>query len=147
MRTLLTLLVSLAATVAAADPLSAVSATPGASSLTVRSSAYGKILVDGRGFALYAFTKDPRGKSACHGACARAWPPYTVKRRAVAGRGVRASLIGTTARSDGTLQATYNGRPLYYYVGDKRAGQVLCQNVVEFGGTWLVVRGSGRLVR
>ena len=143
MRTLLTLLVCLAATVAA----SAGAGTPGASTLTVRGSAYGKILFDGRGFALYAFTKDSRGKSACHGACARAWPPYTVKGRAVAGRGVRASLIGTTARGDGTLQATYNGRPLYYYVGDKRAGQVLCQNIAEFGGTWLVVRGSGRLVR
>src|SRR5436190_12507938 len=112
MRTLLTLLVCLAATVAA----SAGAGTQSASTLTVRGSAYGKILFDGRGFALYAFTKDPRGKSACHGACARAWPPYTVKRRAVAGRGVRASLIGTTTRSDGTLQATYNGRPLYYYV-------------------------------
>ena|SRR5436190_3029988 len=147
MRTLLTLLVSLAATVAAADPLSAVSATPGASSLTVRSSAYGKILVDGRGFALYAFTKDARGKSACQGACARAWPPYIVKQCPVAGAGARASLTGTTRRGDGRIQVTYGGRPLYYYVGDKRAGQVLCQNVVEFGGTWLVVRGSGRLVR
>jgi predicted lipoprotein with Yx(FWY)xxD motif len=57
------------------------------------------------------------------------------------------SLLGTSRRRDGRLQVTYNGRPLYFYVGDKKPGQVLCQNVDEFGGTWLVVRPSGRLVR
>jgi predicted lipoprotein with Yx(FWY)xxD motif len=57
------------------------------------------------------------------------------------------SRLGTSRRRDGRLQVTYNGRPLYFYVGDKKPGQVLCQNVDEFGGTWLVVRPSGRLVR
>ena len=56
-------------------------------------------------------------------------------------------LIGTIRRADGRLQVTYGGRPLYYYVGDRQPGQVLCQNVEEFGGLWLVVRPSGRLVR
>jgi len=60
---------------------------------------------------------------------------------------VRQSLIGTTRRRDGRRQITYNGRPLYYYVGDKRPGQILCQNVNEFGGTWLVVQANGQLVR
>jgi len=115
--------------------------------LTARSSAFGRILFDGRGFALYAFTADPRGRSVCTGDCARAWPPYIVTGRLRAGAGVRGSLLGTIRRADGSRQVTYNGRPLYYYVGDRRPGQVLCQDVFEFGGLWLVVRPSGRLVR
>ena len=57
------------------------------------------------------------------------------------------AVVGTVRRRDGRRQITYNGRPLYYYVGDKSAGQVSCQNVDEFGGTWLVMRPSGVLVR
>jgi predicted lipoprotein with Yx(FWY)xxD motif len=117
------------------------------STLIARSSNYGKILFDGRGFVLYAFTRDPRGRSACKGACAAAWPPYLVSRRARAAAGVKSSLLGTTRRANGKIQVTYAGRPLYYYVGDRRPGQVLCQNVDEFGGLWLVVRPSGKLVR
>ncbi len=116
--------------------------------LTVRSTRYGRILFDGRGRALYAFTRDPRGgRSQCYGGCASAWPVYFAKAGLTAGSGVKQSLIGTTRRRDGRRQITYNGRPLYYYMGDKSPGQVLCQNVAEFGGTWLVVRPSGQLVR
>jgi len=50
-------------------------------------------------------------------------------------------------RSNGTRQVTYDGRPLYYYVRDREPGQILCQNVREFGGLWLVVRPTGTLVR
>jgi predicted lipoprotein with Yx(FWY)xxD motif len=60
---------------------------------------------------------------------------------------VNRSLLGTTKRRDGRRQVTYAGRPLYYYVNDRKPGQILCQNVAEFGGTWLVVRPSGKLVR
>src|ERR671926_1381044 len=106
--------------------------------LTVRSSKYGTILFDGRGRALYAFTRDRRGgPSRCYGACARAWPVYFSGGRLLAGKGVKRSLIGTTQRRDGRRQITYNGRPLYYYVGDRSAGRVSCQNVGEYGGTWL----------
>ena len=115
--------------------------------LAVSSSKFGKILFDGRRRAIYAFTRDGRGRSTCYGACAAAWPPYIVARKPLAGAGVRKALIGTVRRRDGRLQATYAGRPLYFYVGDRSPGQVSCQNVAEFGGTWLVVRGSGRLVR
>jgi predicted lipoprotein with Yx(FWY)xxD motif len=114
--------------------------------LTVRSSAYGRILFDGRGYVLYAFTRDPRGSSACYGACAKAWPVYLAKSPLSSGRGVNRSLLGTTKRRGGR-QVTYAGRPLYYYVGDTRPGQITCQNVREFGGTWLVLRASGKLVR
>jgi len=117
------------------------------STLTTGPSSYGRILFDGRGFALYAFTHDPRGKSVCTGACAKAWPPFVVTGPPRAAAGVKATLLGTTKRADGTLQVTYAGRPLYYYVGDRKPGQVLCQNVREFGGVWLVIRSTGALVR
>jgi|SRR5437660_8766258 len=116
---------------------------------TVKShgSRFGKVLFDGRGHVLYAFTRDPRRRSACTGVCARAWPPFIVRGRLAAANGARRALLGTTRRTDGRVQATYAGRPLYFYVGDRKPGQILCQNVSEFGGLWLVVRPSGRLVR
>ena len=115
-------------------------ATP-AHTVAVHQSRYGSILFDGRGFVLYAFTKDAQGRSECSGACAAVWPPY------LASRPVAGKLLGTARRSDGKLQVTYAGRPLYYYVGDRSPRQILCQNVSEYGGLWLVVRGDGSLVR
>ena len=115
--------------------------------LTAKSSSYGRVLFDGRGHVLYAFTRDAKGRSACYGTCAKRWPVYFAKGGLTAGPGVKRTLLGTTKRRDGRRQVTYTGRPLYYYVGDTKAGQILCQNVVEFGGTWLVVRASGKLVR
>jgi predicted lipoprotein with Yx(FWY)xxD motif len=115
-------------------------------SVAVKHSRFGEILFDGRGYVLYAFTRDPRGRSVCSGACARAWPPYVVRSQSHAGTGITRNRLGTTRRRDGSLQLTYAGRPLYYYVGDRRPGQILCQNGTEFGGVWRVVRASGRLV-
>jgi predicted lipoprotein with Yx(FWY)xxD motif len=111
----------------------------------VHTSAYGRILFDGRGFVLYAFTRDPARRSTCYGACAKAWPPFLVD-RVRAELGAKASLVGTTRRSDGSVQATYAGRPLYYYVGDREPRQILCQNVLEYGGWWRVVRPDGKPV-
>jgi predicted lipoprotein with Yx(FWY)xxD motif len=131
---------------AGADPVAA-DETQARATVTVRSSNYGRILFDSRGFALYAFTADPRGRSVCSGACATAWPPYILKGALRAPAGVDASLLGTTRRADGRRQVTFGGRPLYYYVNDRNPGDVFCQNVREFGGLWLVVRPSGKLVR
>jgi predicted lipoprotein with Yx(FWY)xxD motif len=125
----------------------AMSRESAAPTLTVKSSSFGRVLFDGRGFVLYAFTRDKNGRSACYGACAKAWPVYYAKATLRAGTGIKRSLIGTTKRRDGRRQITYAGRPLYYYVRDTKAGQIRCQNVVEFGGTWLVVRPTGKLVR
>ena len=143
------LLVFVAMALAAATALCVAPASSSAprATLTAGQSAFGRILFDGRGFVLYAFTRDPRGKSVCVRGCARAWPPYLVKTRPHAGSGVKAGLLGTTKRASGGLQVTYAGRPLYYYVGDRRAGQILCQNVTEFGGAWRVIRPTGKLVR
>jgi predicted lipoprotein with Yx(FWY)xxD motif len=122
-------------------------ATSTRNTIVVGTSAYGPVLFDGRGFALYVFTRDRTSRSTCRGACARAWPPYVVSGAVRAGAGAKRSLLGTLRRADGSRQATYAGRPLYYYVGDRKAGQILCQNVSEFGGLWLVVRASGVPVR
>ena len=135
------------AVVALTVATSAMSSSPQASSsVTARGSSFGRILFDGRGFALYAFTKDRPRHSACANACGNKWPPYIVRRRPNARRGVDPSLLGTILRRDGRRQATYAGKPLYYYV-DGKPLQVLCQNVREFGGLWLVVRPNGTLVR
>jgi predicted lipoprotein with Yx(FWY)xxD motif len=139
-------LVALVFAVAALSVAAPGSAQAPRSTVTVKASSFGRILFDGRGFVLYGFTRDPRGRSACSGACARAWPPYVVRSAPRAGTGAAARLLGTTRRANGSLQVTYAGRPLYYYVGDRRPGQILCQNVTEFGGVWRVVRPTGRLV-
>jgi predicted lipoprotein with Yx(FWY)xxD motif len=135
-------LVALAGATAHADMAAA--SRPG---VTVKSSAYGRILFDNRGFVLYAFTRDGGGKSSCTGACAKVWPPYIVKSRPRPGKGIVSARLGTVRRAGGRFQVTYFGRPLYYYVGDKKPGQILCQNVTEFGGVWRVIRPTGRLVR
>jgi predicted lipoprotein with Yx(FWY)xxD motif len=112
----------------------------------VRSSRYGRILVDARGRTLYLFTRDSVNSSHCDGECARAWPPYlSVRGRTAPGPGLQSS-VGHTRRSDGRQQVTYHGHPLYYYIGDRRAGQILCQDVEEFGGHWWVVSPSGAAV-
>jgi predicted lipoprotein with Yx(FWY)xxD motif len=145
MKTLIALLSIVVVAVLAPAAMSAQGASRG--TVLVHSSRFGRILFDGRGFVLYGFTKDPRGRSVCRGACAAAWPPFIVRSTPRAGVGAKSSLIGTTRRSDGRLQATYAGKPLYYYVGDRAPGQILCQNVAEFGGAWVVVRPNGALVR
>lgn len=105
-------------------------------------SQFGTILGDGRGRAVYLFDKEQSSRSECYGDCAAAWPPVLAKGRPVAGKGVRKRLLGTTRRRGGKRQVTYDGHPLYYYVDDA-PGRVLCHNVLEFGGLWLVVRPDG----
>jgi predicted lipoprotein with Yx(FWY)xxD motif len=115
--------------------------------LTLRATRFGRVLFDGRGRVLYAFTRDRRGgPSRCYGTCAAAWPVYFAQGTPRAGAGVKQALIGTTRRRDGRRQLTYNGWPLYYYAHEG-PGEVKCQNVDQFGGLWLVVRRNGTLVR
>jgi predicted lipoprotein with Yx(FWY)xxD motif len=140
-------------TIALVAALAAVLVTPAAAATTttvkVHKSRYGRILVDGQGRTLYLFTRDRAPKSRCYGTCARAWPPFLagVDAAPQAAGGADAAKLGTTARRGGTKQVTYAGHPLYYYVDDRKPGQILCQDVAEFGGTWLVVTPSGRAVR
>jgi predicted lipoprotein with Yx(FWY)xxD motif len=108
----------------------------------LRDSQFGPVLFDGRDRALYLFTRDPRNKTRCYGACAEAWPPFYAKGRPRAGRGVDRSLLGRIERRDGRRQVTYKGQALYFYVDDPR-GQVLCNDVFEFGGTWYALDADG----
>jgi predicted lipoprotein with Yx(FWY)xxD motif len=136
----------LAAAVLAPSAISAHGVDRG--TVTAHSSRFGSILFDGRGFVLYAFTRDPRGRSVCSGACAKAWPPYLKPKSTLrVGKGLKRALLGTVARRNGRRQVTYAGRPLYYYVGDNGPGVIRCQDVFEYGGRWLVVRSTGSPVR
>jgi predicted lipoprotein with Yx(FWY)xxD motif len=103
----------------------------------------GSFLVDSKGMTLYLFTKDTPNTSNCYDKCATAWPPLLTSGTPVAGDGVDASKFGTTTRTDGTVQVTYNGWPLYYYVKDKQPGDVVGQDV---GGVWYVISPAGEMV-
>jgi predicted lipoprotein with Yx(FWY)xxD motif len=105
-----------------------------------QTAALGSFLVDSKGMTLYLFTKDTPNTSNCYGGCASYWPPLLTTGVPVAGPGVTASMLGTTKRTDGTTQVTYNGWPLYYYVSDKSAGDTTGENVQ---GTWFVITPAG----
>lgn len=110
--------------------------------LTVRDSDFGPMLFDEPGQAVYLFEIETDGVPACYGECAVAWPPVLTTAAPQATGAARADLLGTVARDDGTTQVTYAGHPLYFYAHEER-GQVLCHDVVENGGRWLVVTPEG----
>ena len=119
------------------------SASASASSVDAERTRYGKVLFDGDGRVLYLFTKEKGERPRCYRACARAWPPFLSDGRPEAEGAVRRRLLGTTKRKNGEKQVTYNGHPLYYYEHDD-PGEILCHDVFEFGGDWLVVTARGR---
>lgn len=115
---------------------------PGGQVVKVAGSDFGPMLFDASGQAIYLFDKETGSRPACYGACAEAWPPVLTA-GAPEGQGkVRAALLGTTRRRDGSTQVTYAGHPLYYYAHEGK-DQVLCHNVREYGGLWLVVTPGG----
>jgi predicted lipoprotein with Yx(FWY)xxD motif len=143
----ITLLIALAAAVlfaAVSAALAAGSAKRAGTRVGVAHTPLGRILVDSRGITLYDFVKDKGGVSACYGACAALWPPLLTHGKPVAGRGLRASLLGTTRRKDGKLEVTYAGHPLYYFVSDRRPGQTTGQGVNQFGGPWWALSPAGK---
>ena len=119
----------------------------GGLAIAVRTSNYGRILANGANRTIYLFTRDRSAVSSCYGRCSAAWPPVLTKGAPTGLAGLSGRLLGTTRRREGTVQVTYGGHPLYYYVGDVQPGQILCQNAEEFGGIWLVVSPAGRPVR
>jgi predicted lipoprotein with Yx(FWY)xxD motif len=126
------------------DSTSTAHAAPRSSAtVSVANSGLGKILVDSQGRTLYLFQKDSGTKSACSGGCAAAWPPLRSSGKPTAGGGAKASLLGTTPRSDGQPQVTYNGRPLYGYQGDSKAGDTNGQGITGFGAPWYVLSPTG----
>jgi predicted lipoprotein with Yx(FWY)xxD motif len=111
-----------------------------------RTVSLGKVLVDAKGHTLYLFEKDKRNHSACAGACAGFWPPLLTSSKPIAGAGVKASLLGTTRRSDGKMQVTYAGHPLYRFALDSRVGQTKGEALDKFGAEWYVVAPSGKKI-
>jgi predicted lipoprotein with Yx(FWY)xxD motif len=110
--------------------------------IRIQDSDYGSVLFDGGGRALYLFTADNRRRSNCDGACADAWPPLIARGKLRGRGGADQALLGTVKRSKSRRQVTYAGHPLYRYIDDPRH-EILCHNVTEFGGDWLVVQRSG----
>jgi predicted lipoprotein with Yx(FWY)xxD motif len=150
MKTLVALTTAVTAILLAAAPASSYGASDTSGMQTARptvaiaSSPLGKILVDGKGRTLYDFPPDKSMASTCYGACAALWPPLITSSKPVAGKGVRASLLGTTKRKDGKLEVTYNHHPLYYFVSDQKAGQTTGQGVDQFGAPWWVISAAGK---
>jgi predicted lipoprotein with Yx(FWY)xxD motif len=109
----------------------------------------GTVLVAGNGFTLYMFVPDKRsGVSTCYNACATAWPPLLLAGTdaPIYGHGVNPGLLGTTKRTDGTVQVTYNGWPLYLWVSDSEPGQATGQAINNDGGLWYVLNPAGQVV-
>jgi predicted lipoprotein with Yx(FWY)xxD motif len=111
--------------------------------ITVGDSSFGSMLFDSKERAIYVFEKDPHGRTVCYGECAEAWPPVYTDGRPKAGGAVKDSLLGTVKRRDGRLQATYAGKPLYFYAHEEPR-QVRCHNVNLNGGLWWVVGPDGK---
>jgi len=120
--------------------------------VTTRSvSGLGKILVDGKGQTLYIFYGDHHsGHSKCNSECANVWPPLflpTGVTKPVAAGSAKSSLLATTRRSDGTLQVTYKGWPLYRFALDTGPGDVSGEGLNNLGGLWYVLKPSGAVIR
>jgi predicted lipoprotein with Yx(FWY)xxD motif len=116
--------------------------------LKLRKTSAGTILVDGRGFTLYAFTKDRRNHDACASIphCLTVWPAFTTVGKPIAGPGVKRSLIGTIMVK-GQRQATYSGHPLYRYITDTAPGQTYYINILQFHGRWPALDAAGHEVK
>jgi predicted lipoprotein with Yx(FWY)xxD motif len=110
----------------------------------------GKVLVDGQGLTLYLFVPDKQsGNSTCYSECAAGWPPLLLPEGVtapVAGPGINASLLGTTHRTDSTVEVTYNKWPLYTWQGDSTPGQASGQGLNNLGGLWYVLSPDGATI-
>ena len=124
-------------------PGSSASASTTGTVITTHAGSAGAFLTNGSGRTVYLWAKDGMNMSACSGACAAAWPPVPATGKLTATGGAKASDLGTITRSDGTKQATYDGHPLYYFVGDSAAGQANGQGSDNFGAKWWLVAPSG----
>jgi predicted lipoprotein with Yx(FWY)xxD motif len=106
----------------------------------------GAYLTGASGRALYLWVADKNGMSACSGGCAQAWPPVISSAKPAASGGVKSGQLGTTTRSDGSKQVTYDGHPLYYFDDDTAKGMTTGQGSDEFGAKWWLVAPSGAAI-
>ena len=117
-----------------------------AAELTVGSTKFGKALTDAKGNTLYLFQPDTTSKSTCYGSCATYWPPLITHGAPLATGGLDKSKLGTTTRTDGSLQVTYDGHPLYYYAADQHPGDTTGQGLDQFGAEWYVLAPKGTAI-
>ena len=132
----------------AGGPYGGKSKTPAAAAaaIDVRATALGRTLVDAKGRTLYLFEADKSNASNCSGACLSIWPPLTSGAKPQAKGGVLAAKIGTISNTGGKHQVTYNGHPLYYYVGDQKPGDTKGQGLNQFGAEWYVLAPTGNKI-
>jgi predicted lipoprotein with Yx(FWY)xxD motif len=116
-----------------------------ASGVTIQTAhtSLGTVLTDGKGITVYLFEADTTTKPTCYGQCVAVWPPLVTSGAPLSGVGAKASLLGTVRRTDGKMQVTYAGHPLYYFSGSKKPGDVSGQGVNGFGAHWDAVRPTG----
>ncbi|TAH36717.1 hypothetical protein EYC59_00870 [Candidatus Saccharibacteria bacterium] len=100
------------------------------------------MLFNDKGQAIYIWELEESTKAECYGDCAVLWPPVLSDGAPQATGSVSKELLGTTERTDGSTQVTYNGHPLYYYAHEK-AGEVKCHNIYTHGGLWWVIQPNG----
>jgi predicted lipoprotein with Yx(FWY)xxD motif len=117
-----------------------------AATVAAANTGLGTVLVNSQGRTLYLFKKDVGTKSSCYGACAQNWPPLHSTGKPTAGSGADASLLGTSMRSDGKPQVTYNGHPLYLFSGDSNSGDTNGEGISAFGGIWYALSATGNQV-
>ena len=147
LRTLCALVALVAATAwAIAAPAGASGGKP---RLQLRHTSVGTILVDHRGYTVYAFDKDRRNHDACAAIseCLQAWPALTRGSGTLAGPGIRKSLIGVITIKGGVHQLTYAGHPLYLYYADSEPGETYNINIDQFTARWPALNAAGKLVR
>ncbi len=120
-----------------------------AAKLQLRHTTLGTILVNGGGFTVYAFTRDPRNHDRCAAisGCTSIWPLLTTSGAPKLGTGVRRSLVGTITLAGGGRQVTYAGHPLYTYIGSSGPGDTSYAGTSQFGGRWLALTPAGHLVK
>jgi predicted lipoprotein with Yx(FWY)xxD motif len=116
------------------------------SAVSVAHSPLGQTLVDANGRTLYLFQADKPSISTVSQAGLAVWPAFTATTTPQARAGATATMISTTTGSGGSRQVTYNGHPLYYYVGDKQPGDAHGQRLNQFGAVWYVISPSGHAV-
>lgn len=104
----------------------------------------GTILVDGTGYTVYAFDREPENQPVCYDVCAQTWKPVLAEGDPAGGIGIDVASARTVPRSDGTQQATYRGHPLYHYAGDTGDKDASGQGLDMFGGEWHVLTRDGQ---
>jgi predicted lipoprotein with Yx(FWY)xxD motif len=121
-------------------------AVAAASAISVKQTSLGPTLVDANGRTLYLFQGDRPNVSTLSAAGQAIWPPFTATTTPRALSGALAGRIGTVTHAGGAAQVTYNGHPLYYYVGDRSPGQTSGQGLNQFGALWYVLGPAGNAI-